>query len=333
MARSTGASVTAELLRNSLKLAVAATITAAIAVHFDRIAFPWYPLLAVVIVVDENDDQTLKAASGRMLGTLLGGVVTFLVHAIAGGWQGVLLTLLLLVPLLRLTGCHSALGTAGVIVVMFLMIPGHATLNWDYAVNRALDTAVGCAVALAVGLLFWPRDGQQQLVAAEAGLQQQLRVQLERYRHWLAGAGPRPDPLLAAPISAAIERLETLLRNELSGPRWRRAQAAAWPRRVAQWQSLRLHWLQWERLIAAGDLPRPPAGSADPLVAGIEALSARLAGAAATPLPSPGPEPWMQLAKRSGRPLFTLLAIAQEQGPLLESAEALARLQHTAPCR
>ncbi|MFM7741355.1 MAG: hypothetical protein ACKO9H_18300, partial [Planctomycetota bacterium] len=28
----------------------------------------------------------------------------------------------------------------------------------------------------------------------------------------------------------------------------------------------------------AGDLPRPPAGSADPLVAGIEALSARLFG-------------------------------------------------------
>jgi len=332
--------VNAELLRNSLKLAVAAMITAAIAVHFDRIAFAWYPLLAVVIVVDDNDDQTLKAASGRMLGTLMGGLVTFLVHAIAGGWQGVLLTLLLLVPLLLLTGCQSALGTAGVIVVMFLMIPGHAALNWDYAFNRALDTAVGCAVALAVGLLFWPRDGLQQLAAAEAGLLRQLRAQLQRYRLWLAGEGPRPGPLPAAPISGGLERMETLLRNELGGPRWRRLQAGGWQERVALWQNLRLHWLQWERLIAAGDLPRPRPGQGDPLADGIQALAAQLdgaaaqrAGAAAGPPPPVGSEPWKRLAAQSGRPLFTLLAIAQEQRPLLETGEALARLQGAAPCR
>ncbi len=45
------------LLRNSLKLFVAVFITAAIASWTERIQFLWYPLMAVVIVVDDNDDQ------------------------------------------------------------------------------------------------------------------------------------------------------------------------------------------------------------------------------------------------------------------------------------
>lgn len=60
------------LLRNSLKLFVAALITAAIAVWTERIQFAWYPLMAVVMVVDDNDDHSLKAASGRILGTVAG---------------------------------------------------------------------------------------------------------------------------------------------------------------------------------------------------------------------------------------------------------------------
>ena len=72
------------LLRNSLKLFVATFITATIAGWTERIQFVWYPLLAVVVVVDDNDDQTLKAAAGRILGTITGGLITFLVHTILG---------------------------------------------------------------------------------------------------------------------------------------------------------------------------------------------------------------------------------------------------------
>ena len=182
----------APLLRNSLKLAVATLITAALVEHFDRIAYAWYPLLAVVIVVDDNDDHTLQAASGRILGTLVGCLLTFLVHGITDGWPGVLLSLLLIVPLLRLLGWQSALGSAGLIPIVFLMIPSHAALNWSYAVNRALDTAVGCAVAVAVGLLFWPSDGLNQLRATEERLLHLLQGQLGAYGHWLAGTGPPP---------------------------------------------------------------------------------------------------------------------------------------------
>ena len=89
----------AALVRNSLKLAVAALITAAIAVHFGRIEFLWYPLLAVVIVVDDNDDHTVQAATGRVMGTVLGGLITFLVHTVLSGWAGVLVSLVVMLRL------------------------------------------------------------------------------------------------------------------------------------------------------------------------------------------------------------------------------------------
>ena len=49
------------LVRNSLKMFTAVFITAAIALWFERIDFVWCPLMAVVIVVDDNDDHTVKA--------------------------------------------------------------------------------------------------------------------------------------------------------------------------------------------------------------------------------------------------------------------------------
>jgi len=316
----------AELVRNALKLAVATVITAALAVRFERIEYAWYPLLAVVIVVDDNDEHTLQAASGRILGTVTGCLITFLVHSVASGWTGVLLSLVLMVPVLRRLGWQSALGTAGLIPIVFLMISGHAALNWTYALNRALDTSVGCAVAVAVGLLFWPRDRLRQLSETEDRLLNLLHGQLAAYRSWLAGRAPRPSPLPPAPLSAGLERLETLLRQELAGPRGRALRAGHWRRRVALWQSLRLHWVQWERLLAASALPPPPPGDPDPLAAGIQALADHLDGGTAADPAAATLEAWTRRANQSGRPLL-LLALGQEQRPLLTTSRELAGLR------
>ena len=334
-----------DLLRNSLKLGVATLITAALAMRFDRLDVAWYPLLAVLIVVDDNDDHTLEAASGRILGTMAGCLLTFLVHSVVDGWPGVLLTLLLMVPLLRLLGWQSALGSAGLIPLVFLMLPEQAPLNWSSAFHRALDAAVGCAVALAVGLLFWPRDGVRRLADTEEDLLRRLRSQLTAYRGWLEAGAPRPSPLPPAALSAAVERMDALLHHELAGPRWHGLRAGDWRRRVALWRSVRLHWVQWERLLAACDPPRPTADGPDPLGAGVMALAAHLldhgptAAAAPSPAPTPTPAPtpaeaveaWTALALQTGRPLMTLLALAEEQRPLLASSRELAQLRRTAP--
>lgn len=133
------------LLRNSLKLAVAALITAAIAVHFDRIEFLWYPLLAVVVVVDDNDDHTLQAASGRVMGNVLGGLITFLVHTVLSGWMGVLVSLLVMMPALHLMGWQSALGTALAVLSVSTGSYGGAL---ELGRQRLLGTTLGAVLLL-----------------------------------------------------------------------------------------------------------------------------------------------------------------------------------------
>ena len=118
-----------DLVRNSLRLAVAAFLTAAVAHWFERIMFLWYPLLAVVVTMDDSEDQTLSAVSGRMLGTILGGLVTFGVHSVLDGWIGVMASLLLMLPLLRLLGWQSAIPTATLISLLFLMVPRYSEIG------------------------------------------------------------------------------------------------------------------------------------------------------------------------------------------------------------
>lgn len=311
------------LVRNSLKLAVAALITAAIAVHFERIEFLWYPLLAVVIVVDDNDDHTVQAATGRVMGTVLGGLITFLVHTVLSGWAGVLVSLLLMVPALQMLGWQSALGTAGITSIMFLMIPSHVALNWDYVFNRALDTVVGCLVAIGVGLLFWPRNALGEMEQAEGRLRRQLSGQLQRYSDWLKRGEPRPQPLDPAPLSGDLERLEHLLAQERAGPRRLALERGDWERRLRLWQLTHVHWVAWERLLA--DLPEQAIRATEPLRRAVLGLEEQLLEQP-RPTPRRQPELWRQLAADQRLPLLPLLALAEEWRPLHACLGSLRRI-------
>jgi uncharacterized membrane protein YccC len=54
MRRSAAMASLSPLLQQSLRLGLASLITAAVALWSDRIAFVWYPLLAVIFVIDDN---------------------------------------------------------------------------------------------------------------------------------------------------------------------------------------------------------------------------------------------------------------------------------------
>lgn len=301
------------LLRNSLKMATAIFLTAALAEHFDRIQFVYYSLTGTLFAVDDNDDQTWKAGASRIMGTVVGGLITFWVHTIASGWGGVLLSLLFMIPVLRALGWSSGLGTAATISLMFLMIPSYTELDWDYVFNRTLDTALGCAVGIGTNVLFWPKNNHTELQTIETSLRTRLLNQIQGYRAWMADQKPRPDPLSPAQFSEGLQRMQQLVTMEQTGPAAHQLNRRRWPQRLMLWQQVGLHWVQWERLVAASDLPTPM-GNNHPLSLGIEGMANLLigqrAGAQATS------RDWNELAQPSGRPLLLLLALAEELKPL-----------------
>lgn len=307
---------------------MAAFVTAALSLWFERIAYVWYPMLAVVTVMEDGDDLSLQAARVRVFGTITGGLVTFLVHTVLSGWQGVLVSLLLMLPLLRWLGWQSAAGTATLVSLMFLMIPSHVALNWDYVFNRTLDTAVGCVIAILVGLLFWPRRGVDRLMRLELGLRNGYLAQLERQRDWLEGRGERPLPLPPAQLSHDLVAMEQLVAQERRGPQGRRLQGQRWSQRLQLWGAVQHHWVQWERLLAGlpdrlrPELPPGSDGGHDPLAAGMARMGALLQGGSLPP-PAPDPQPWQTLARHRSLPLLPLLALAQEQHPLMASLRTL----------
>jgi len=102
-------------IRATLKYGLAAALAGALAVNNQQVLFAWYPLLAVVMCMDETDTRVLAAYRARLLGTVVAGVVSFLVHTLFSGWIGLTVALLILVPLLRLNGWQSSLAL-GVLV-------------------------------------------------------------------------------------------------------------------------------------------------------------------------------------------------------------------------
>ncbi len=316
------------MLRNSVRLGVAVFLTAALSLRFERIVYAWYPMLAVITVMEDGDDLSLKAARVRVFGTVTGGLVTFLVHTLLDGWAGVLVSLLLMLPLLRWLGWQSAAGTATLVSIMFLMIPSHVALDWDYVFNRTFDTAVGCVIAIAVGLLFWPRGGFDRLLRLERDLRRTYGEQLARQRLWLEGEAERPEPLAPARLSRDLVAMEALVAQELRGPHGRRLQRQRWSQRLLLWASVQHHWVQWERLL--GSLPQGPGprrgedgGGNDPLRRGIAGMAGLLQGEI-RPFSPWDPLAWQALARRRSLPVLPLLALAQEQQPLVASLRTLA---------
>ena len=317
------------LLRNGLKMATAIFVTAALAVNFTGIEYVYYSLTGTLFAVDDNDDQTWKAGASRILGTVVGGLITFWVHTIASGWGGVLLSLLFMIPVLRVLGWSSGLGTAVTICVMFLMIPINTTLNWDYVFNRTMDTALGCAVGIGTNVLFWPKKHHTELQTLEASLQARLLNQIQGYRAWMTDHKPRPDPLSPVQFGEGLQRMQQLVTLEQTGPTAHQLNRRRWPQRLMLWQQVGLHWVQWERLVAASDLPTPMDVN-HPLRRGLEGMANLLVGQrAGAPATS---SDWNALAQPSGRPLLLLLALAEELKPLQSNLRSLAQGRRRTPC-
>ena len=243
--------VVPEIVKQSLRLGISALITCAIAMRFERIEYIWYPLLAVITVIDEKDESTMRAASARVLGTITGGLVTFVVHTILSGWTAILVSLLITIPLLRQLGWSAGFPSAAMITIMFLAVPNYTEVDWSYIFNRSLDTIIGIIVAVLICRMLWPRNRLEDMQRLTKGLQHKLNYRLSLLSQWVAGEIPEPNRFQPAEITRDILELQRLLNVEMAqGNRHQKfLKKQGWPQRILLWRSLQVRWIQVERLL------------------------------------------------------------------------------------
>ena len=311
-------------LRAAIKISLAAALAGAWAVSFSQVEFAWYPLLAVVMCMDETDTRVVAAARARVLGTIAAGLVSFLVHTVLDGWIGLTVTLLVVVPLLRRMKWQASLGTALVVSSMLFLVARYAELDWLYVFNRTADTLVGVLATLIVNALFWPINRLGEMKAVERQLRRLMAQRLEAIRQQLKGpansleSAPEPAPPIAG--GRLCQQLSQLVGDELRSNPEGPAKRQHWRQRSLLWERINHHSLQLQRL---GQL-LPQGVLATETTPWLERLPQLLQTWAQGVAPLPPRATLTRLAQAKGLSPLLLLAFDDELQRLTRSAQSLA---------
>ena len=314
--------ISVSTLRTTVKYGLAAALAASLAIATDRVMFVWYPLLAVVMCMDETDTRVIAASKARILGTVSAGVISFLVHTILDGWIGLTVALLLLIPMLRLLAWQSSLGLAVLVCSEMFLVARYAQLDWMYVSGRTFDTLLGVVATLLVSFLIWPVNRLAEIRRLDDQLRATTNARLVAIRQWLKTSPnetvQEPMPIIGSRLAQQLSRLvNDELRSTPRGPgHWQH-----WRQRSLLWERINHHSLQLQRL--GRMLPR--GGLAEVSAPWIEGLPAML---------TPGPElvvpplaerqTLVRLATDLELPPLLLLALDDELQRLVRSLYSLA---------
>ena len=314
--------LTSPVLRAALKYGLAAALAGTLAMNRKDVEFAWYPLVAVVMCMDETDTRVLAASRTRVLGTLTGGLVGGLVHMVLSGWVGLTVSLLLVVPLLRLLGWQASRGLGMLVCSMLFLIERYTEQNWAYVGGRILDTLIGIGAVLVVSFLFWPVNRLAEIRSIDAQLRRLITPRLEEIRRGLKEPGPLLErPSLPLSGSRLNLRLAQLVGDELRSAPGGRAHRQHWRQRQLLWERIHHHSLQVERL--ARLLPPGALANADtPWLDGLPVMLVSGGNAAIPALPSR--QSLVRLAGGHQLPPLLLLGLDDEVQRLVRSLHSLA---------
>ena len=145
--------------RNAVRGAVGLALAVAV-VEITDVEHGFWVVLGTLSVLRSNALGTGSTAVRAVGGTAVGVVVG---SAIMIGVDGHSVLLWALLPIAVLvsgvapTMVSFAAGQAGFTVVVIILFNIIAPVGWKVGLTRIEDVAIGCAVSVVVGLLFWPR--------------------------------------------------------------------------------------------------------------------------------------------------------------------------------
>jgi uncharacterized membrane protein YccC len=213
----THASVRSVWFVNSLRGAMALGAAVAVA-DVSSLEHGFWVVLGTLSVLRTNAASTgataLRALAGTALGFVVGGVLLLAIGS-ASTALWVVLPIAVFVAAYSPGTAPFVVGQAAFTVTVAVLFNLLAPVGWKVGVVRIEDVAIGCAVSVLVGVLFWPRG-----VAAVVGddLADAFRsgaTYLRQAVDWAAGLrGSQPDAAMGAATAGA--RLDEALRGLLA---------------------------------------------------------------------------------------------------------------------
>jgi uncharacterized membrane protein YccC len=211
------ASIRSEWFRNSARGAVALAAAVAIA-DLTGAEHAFWVVLGTLSVLRTNAAATGASAVQAIAGTVVGfavGAALLLAIGTGGTALWVALPIAVLVAAYAPGTAPFAVGQAAFTVTVLVLFNLLVPVGWTVGLVRLQDVAIGCAVSLVVGALFWPRG-------ASAVVGDDLAEAFRRGSSYLLQAvdwalGVRPDaPDAAVPAISASLRLDDALRAFLA---------------------------------------------------------------------------------------------------------------------
>jgi uncharacterized membrane protein YccC len=291
------ASVRSVWFRNSLRGAAGLALAVLIAQR-SGLQYSFWVVLGALSVLRSNALGTSRSVLGALTGTAAGIGVGAALLIPLGAHDAVPWALLppaVLLAAYTPRAASFAVGQAAFTVALLVLFNIIDPAGWTVGLIRIQDVAVGCAVSLAVGLVFWPRGAgallRGQLADAYARTAGYAMAAVEG----LTGRS-RPgdqDPAAAA-ATAAVHRLDDVYRAYLAERGGKRMDPESAARLVAGAARMlhagrSLAALSWRA--ADGQDPRPCSQclgeDAQALRSWYVTFSSSLARAAAIPAPQP----------------------------------------------
>jgi uncharacterized membrane protein YccC len=211
-------------LHNSVRGAIALALAVVVANLID-VQHSFWVVLGTLAVLRSSALSTGQNALRGLLGTVVGFVIGGALILAIGTNDTVLwflLPLALLFAGMAPAVISFAAGQAGFTITLLILYNIIEPAGWKVGLIRIEDVAIGCAVSLAVGLLFWPRGATSALGDALADAYAQTARYLRSAVTYGVADGHGPAPGVGAPredslrAAAAARRLDDAFRGFLA---------------------------------------------------------------------------------------------------------------------
>jgi len=205
--------------RNSVRGAAGLAVAVFIAQR-SGLQHSFWVVLGTLSVLRSTALNTGRSVLSALAGTAAGIVVGAAILLAVGASDLVLWTLLPVAVLIAAYAPRAisfAVGQAAFTVVLVILFNIIQPVGWKVGLIRIEDVAIGFAVSLGVGLVFWPRGAATTLRETMATAYSRSADYVSVTARLLTGSGDRVDPERAEQAAAAaVHRLDDAFRQYLA---------------------------------------------------------------------------------------------------------------------